>query len=420
MNFQQTTLPSGLRIATETLPGVETVSIAISVDAGARHETPTQNGISHVLEHMAFKGTPTRNAREIAEAFDDIGGALNAYTSQENTVYYAKILHRDVPVAMEMLGDILLNSTFEEQELAREQQVILQEIAMHADTPDDYVFDLFHAAVWPNQALGRSILGTEAHVAGFTRADLFGYLRAHYTPARMVVSAAGKIDHDAFVRLVTQHFNPPAAGPTPALEAAKFKGGDAREEKDLEQLHLALGFPGVTVHDADFHAAQVLATILGGGMSSRLFQEVREKRGLVYHVSAFSSSYADTGLIGVYAAASPDKTAEMMPVLCDEIRRLRDGGVTEAERARGIRQQVAGLLMARESTSSVAEWMGKHLLTYGVVHSAEELTARIEAVTAADIARVAERMLAGGLAMGAYGPLATLEGYEATVERLAG
>ncbi len=394
MNHNLTTLKNGLRIATEFLPGVETVSIAISVGVGARYESLAENGISHLLEHMAFKGTKTRNAREIAEAFDNIGGQLNAYTSMELTVYYAKVLAGDVPFATEMLADIMQNSIFDEDELAREKNVIIQEIGMHHDSPDDLIVDHFDITAFPDQPLGRSILGDAARVAAFSREDVMDYMSRHYVPSNMVISAAGKIDHAKFVSLVEQYFALTEHKTAPKSLIATYIGGEKRVSGDYEQLHVALGFPAVTIHDPRYYAMQLYAGILGGGMSSRLFQEVREKRGLAYSVYAMGSAYADIGMMNMYAATAPEKATELLATVQAEVTRMCDG-VSDAEFFRAKNQGKAELLMAREGSQTVAGWMGRHLLMYGEYKQIPQIFARIDAVTKEDIRDMAEFIASG-------------------------
>lgn len=413
LGYEETRLPNGLRVATEAMPGAHSIALAISVDVGSRFEQSRENGLSHFLEHMAFKGTATRNAREIAEAFDDVGASLNAFTSSEHTVYYARVLPKDLPLAVEVLADILQHSTFTEEELERERNVILQEIAMHHDAPEDLVFDLFHEAVYPNQPVGRSILGTPELIELFSSDSLRRYMSKHYCPARMVITAAGAVDHGELVALVGEHFDYTQAGEILVPEQAVYVGGDRRKTADYEQMHLVLGLPGLAYNDPDYYAAQLMATALGGGMSSRLFQEVREKRGLAYSVYAFLSSYKDGGIFGMYAAAGEKSAKEVAPVLCDELLRMADSGISSAELERARNQHTAGLLMLRESVSSVAEWMGRHLLCYGEYRDTAALCAGYEAVTREDITRVLRRMVvAGQLTCTALGPQKGLVRYD--------
>jgi predicted Zn-dependent peptidase len=416
--YQLTTLPNGLRVASEFLPGVESVAVTVSVGAGARYEDENDNGISHLLEHMAFKGTQTRSARDIAEAFDAIGGHLNAYTSMELTVYYAKVLKGDVRIAMDILGDILQHSVFTEEELTREKDVVVQEIAMHYDTPDDLIVDFFDETAFPHQPLGRSILSSEERVNAHTRDDLIRYMHTHYTPPRMVVSAAGNIRHDDFVAMAQEYFDMPKRDAGPACERAHYKGGDVRMKRDLEQLHLILGLPTVSMHHADYYALQLYAGILGGGMSSRLFQEVREKRGLAYSVYAMGSSYEDCGVLSVTAAASPEKAHELSGVLCEQLAGMAEH-ISDTELHRARNQQKAELLMAREAPQTVASWIGRHLLMFGEYRPASELTAKIEAVTKDDVLRLAASITQGKLTVAALGDVSGVLEYEALAKKIA-
>ncbi|WP_294645836.1 pitrilysin family protein, partial [uncultured Aureimonas sp.] len=316
MSVEITRLSNGLTIATETMPTLESAALGVWVKAGARDEAEGEHGIAHLLEHMAFKGTSRRSARQIAEEIEDVGGELNASTSVETTAYYARVMKDDVPLAVDILTDILLDSRFDEDELAREQHVILQEIGAAEDTPDDIVFDHFQSAAYADQILGRPILGTRESVSGFTPAEIRAYLKRHYSPDQMVVSAAGAVSHDDVVRRVEAAFGSSASSAegTHRREPAVYTGGDFREERDLADAQMVLGFPGRPYYQRDFYAAQVLSIILGGGMSSRLFQEIRETRGLCYAISAFHWSFSDTGIFGVHAATGEEEMAELAPV----------------------------------------------------------------------------------------------------------
>jgi len=417
--YQISTLPNGLRVATEQLPGMESATVAVTVDVGARFEREVEGGISHLLEHMAFKGTKRRTALQIAQEMDMVGGNMNAYTSLENTVYYVRVLKDDVALAVNMLADILQNSTFDEQELARERDVILQEIAMHFDTPDDLVFDYFSETAYPDQPLGRSILGKPERVSAFTRDDLAQYMGAHYRTPHMIVTAAGNVNHEAFLKLAGDHFSQLSSTKHEAPMQALYKGGDKRVKRKLEQLHLMLGFEGVSFLDPDYYAWQVLSTLLGGGMSSRLFQEVREKRGLAYTVQSFTSGYEDTGVLGIYAATAENKGPEMLPVVCDEVMKLQLGADGQ-ELKRAKNQIKASLLMTRESSSGIAEWIGRHVLCYGRYKPASEIVALIDAVNEDDILRVSKTLAANAnrMTLTALGPQKGLPKYDAVVKRL--
>ncbi|MFW5834770.1 MAG: M16 family metallopeptidase, partial [Pseudomonadota bacterium] len=349
-----TRLANGVRVVSQEMDRLATASVGIWVDVGARYEAPEINGVAHLLEHMAFKGTARRDARAIAEEIEAVGGHLNAYTSREHTAYYARVLADDVPLAVDLIADIVRHSTVDADELERERTVVLQEIGQVQDTPDDLVFDLFQERAFPDQPLGRSILGPAEIVARLGRDDLVGYLRAHYAPERLVLAAAGRVDHDRLVDLAERHLGDLAPQPTAAMLPGSYRGGADLRDDDLEQVHVVLGVPGVPFDDADFYAAQVLATALGGGMSSRLFQEVREKRGLAYNVFAFSGSYLDCGVVGMYAATSKKDASEVVTVLDQEARALL-ACPSEAEVARARAQLKASLLMSLESCASVSE-----------------------------------------------------------------
>lgn len=412
-----TTLKNGLRVLTDPMQTVESVSLGLWVDAGTRHEPAQVNGISHLLEHMAFKGTERRSARAIAEEMDNVGGHLNAYTARDHTAYYAKVLKEDSALALDILSDILQNSTMDAEELAREQAVVVQEINQSIDTPDDIIFDHFQSTAFPDQPLGRPVLGTEDLVRAMSRDTVKGYMSSHYAASRMVLSAAGAIDHDQLVDSAEAAFATLAASAEAQPEAARYVGGEYREERDIEQVNLVLGYGGVSYDDPDYYAISVLSTLLGGGMSSRLFQEIREKRGLVYSIYSFASSYSDGGLFGIYAGTGEDEVEELVPVLCDEVVKVC-GGVDGDEMRRARAQLKASILMSLESTSSRCEQLARQVLVYGRPITTQEVVDRIEAIDADAIARVARRLFAQVPTIAAIGPLAKLEDHQSMVARL--
>ncbi|SEH26205.1 M16 family metallopeptidase [Magnetospirillum fulvum] len=417
--IRETLLPSGLRVVTDPMDTVETVSLGVWVEAGTRHEPVSVNGVSHLLEHMAFKGTERRTALDIAEEMDAVGGHLNAYTARDHTAYYAKVLKEDAGLALDIIADILQHSTLDPEELAREQAVVVQEINQAIDTPDDIIFDHFQATAYPDQSLGRAVLGTEEVVRGMSREAVLGYMREHYSAPAMVLSASGRIDHDKLVAAAERAFSALPVPRTATTEAARYRGGDYREERDLEQVHVVVGFDGVTYEDPDYYTASVLSTLLGGGMSSRLFQEVREKRGLVYSIYTFASSYDDGGLFGVYAGTGEDEVAELIPVMCDEIVKV-GSGVRDIEVQRARAQLKASILMSLESTSSRCEQLARQVAVYGRPVTVAEVVERIEAVTPEDCARVARRLFSGVPTFAAIGPLARVESYDSIAARLKG
>ncbi len=362
------TLPNGLRVSADEMKDVETVSVGVFVNTGSRHEIPEINGISHFLEHMAFKGTKKRSAVQIAEEFEGIGGRINAYTSKERTVYYAKVLKKHAEFAVEFLADILQNSTFAKAELEKERGVILQEIAMTNDTPDDIVFDYFQEAAYPKQALGRSILGPVANIKKFGRQDFVNYIGKQYNYENMAVVAAGNIKESDLLKWTKKYFNKLGTNKIKPFEEAKYKGGVFKKEKKLEQVNLVMGFDGMSYLNRDYYTLQILAMILGSGMSSRLFQEVREKRGLAYSIYAFNYANHDSGLFGIYAGTTPDKANELIDATKGEIEKICKK-VTDKELARVRSQFEAGLLMSKESTSSRMQKLGNDIFCYGKIIS---------------------------------------------------
>ncbi len=403
-----TQLPNGFRVASEAFDGAETFAVALSVGVGARYETPREHGISHLLEHMAFKGTDTHNARELAEAFDLMGGNVNAYTGSEITVYYAKVLKEYAAEATRLLCSLVRHSVFDQAELERERGVILQELAMHHDTPDDRVFDQFQDVAFPTQGLGRSILGTEESISRHSRSDIQSYNDSHYLPKRMVLSAAGAVDHAMLDSIARDYFSDREDIPLTSAEPARYEGGVSLISKELEQVQLVLGYQALPLTHPDYYALQVFSTLLGGGMSSRLFQEIREKRGLVYSVSSFVSAYNDSGLLGVYAATGAEHMDELMPALADVLNHASEG-ISEQELLRAKNQLKASIVMARESIGSVAEWIGRHLLLHGRVKPASEILQQIDAITLADIKRMAHATVGSSrLSLTTLGPLDAL------------
>jgi len=411
MSVRVTTLESGLRVATDAMSTVETASVGAWIGTGTRDETADVNGISHVLEHMAFKGTERRDAQRIVEEIEAVGGHLNAYTAREHTAFYAKVLKDDAALAVDIIADILQHAVMDPDELAREQDVIVQEINQAHDTPDDIIFDHFQETAYPGQAIGRPVLGTAELVRAMDPDRLLRYMRAHYGARNMVFAAAGRIDHERIVDLAGDAFVDLPAPVNGTREQARYVGGRFREARDLEQVHLLLGLEGVAYEDPDFHAAGVFSTLLGGGMSSRLFQEVREKRGLAYSIYSYLSSYTDGGVLGVYAGTSRDDVAALAPLIMDEVAKVADGvGADEAARARA--QVKASVLMARESTSSRSEQLARQLMVYGRPLGVDEIVAKIDAVDEAAISGVARRFMASPPTVAGLGPAAGMEALE--------
>ena len=398
-----TRLPNGLTIVSEHMPRVETVSFGAYVAAGTRHEAAAENGVSHFLEHMAFKGTERRDAAAIAREIENVGGHLNAYTARESTAYYCKVLKEDMPLAVDIIGDILTHSAFAPEEIERERGVILQEIGQANDTPDDIIFDHFQNTAFPDQPMGRPTLGTEEIIRGMSRETLMAYMRRHYGPERMVIAAAGALEHERLVDLVQRHFaDLPQVAPLPA-DPSRYIGGEYREDDALEQVHIVLGFPSPSFTDPLHYPTLLLSNLLGGGMSSRLFQEIREKRGLVYSIYAFAHPFQDGGVLAIYAGTGEQEVKELVPVTLDELRTVqRDVTAEELDRAKA--QFRAGLLMSMESTGSRTEQLARQLQIFGRIQPVEEIRAKIAAVTIAEVQEAATQAFRAAPTLAALGP----------------
>ncbi len=420
MGVEVSRLSNGLTVATETLPSIESVALGAWVKSGARDEREDEHGMAHLLEHMAFKGTSGRSAFQIASEIENVGGEINAATSVETTSFYARVLSGDVPLAVDILADILQDSTFDPDELAREQHVILQEIGAAHDTPDDIVFDRFTETAFRHQTLGRSILGTPETVQSFSSRQLHEFMRRQYGADRMVLVAAGDIRHDDFVRQVEDRlgrFRPHAESTPP--QYAQYVGGDFRENRDLMDAQIVLGFEGRAYHVRDFYASQVLSMILGGGMSSRLFQEVREKRGLCYSVYAFHWGFSDTGIFGVHAATGQSSIAELVPVIAQELHKAGEE-IMQDELDRARAQYRAGLIMSAESPASRASQIARQLLLFGRPIPKEELMERLEALNVGRLTDLSARLFSTKPTLTAVGPVGTLAPYEAILDVLPG
>ncbi len=420
MTLNHHRLPNGFRIVTENMPGLSSASIGVWVTAGARHEDPYQNGIAHFLEHMAFKGTKRRSALQIAETIEDVGGYINAYTSREVTAYYARVLQSDVPLALDVIADILLNPTLEESEVEIERSVILQEIGQALDTPDDVIFDWLQEEAYPDHPMGRTILGPAERVSQFSRADLVDFIRQHYGPEQMILSAAGAVDHDEIVRQAEQLFGEMTPKTSCDFDAACFSGGERRQTKALEQAHFALAFESPGYRDDKIYTAQIYASALGGGMSSRLFQEIRENRGLCYSIFAQAGAYADTGMTTIYAGTSAEQLGQLAEITIDEMKRAADD-MSPVEVARARAQMKAGLLMGLESPSNRAERLARLVQIWDRVPPLEETVAMIDAVTTGDVREFAQDMAAAApAAMALYGPVEAAPSLAQLQERRAG
>ncbi len=411
MNVKISRISNGLIVATDPMMQLESAAVGVWVNAGARNETAPLNGISHMLEHMAFKGTKRRSARDIAEEMETVGGFLNAYTSREQTAFHARILKADMALALDILADILTEPTFEPAELERERQVVLQEIAQARDTPDDIIFDYLQTVSYPDQPMGWPILGEENTVSAFRRDDLFAYMGANYRAGGMALIASGAVEHEDMLRLAEEKFAGLKPGAPQEVLPAHYVGGETHVGGDFDQAHIAYAFPGVSNLDEDFFVAQVYVTALGGGMSSRLFQEAREKRGLCYAIYAFAHSSKDDGVVGVYTGTGEAEAAEIGAVVAGEMASLAETATVE-EVARAKAQLKSGFLMGLEKPSSRAEMIAGHLFTYGRVLSVEEMSEKLEAVDAAAVRRFGAKVMATvDPSVATVGPAGKLERY---------
>ncbi|MBO0734459.1 MAG: insulinase family protein [Methylocapsa sp.] len=406
MSVKTTTLPSGLRIVSDRMAHLETASIGVFVGAGSRHEHLSEHGLSHLLEHMAFKGTRRRSAREIAEDIEMAGGDLNAATSTEHTAYYAHVLAQDIPLALDILADVLIESTFEASELEREKGVILQEIRAVEDTPDDLVFEMLNSAAFPDQPIGRPILGTAERVSGFSGDAIRAYLATHYLAGTIVVSAAGAVEHNFLCNEAARVFSRlPSVCPEWDPAPAYYRGGDKRMKRRLEQVHIAVGFEGTPYSNPDFYALQIFANAAGGGMSSRLFQEVRETRGLAYSISAFHWGYSDTGLLGFYAATDPKNSGELMRVALDCFGKAALD-LSDAEIKRAKAQMKVSLLAALENPAARCDQMARQMIAFNRVLAREEIIAAIDRIDTSQIRAEGARALRSSPTVAAIGPVA--------------
>ena len=416
--IQTKTLKNGLRVITETVPDMHSVAVGLWVGVGTRDEDMRYNGVAHMTEHMLFKGTKRRGAQEIAEVIENVGGNMNAYTSREVTSYHIHLMKDDLPLALDVLADMYQNSILPEQEIERERAVIIQEIGMCNDTPDDLIFDNYYETAYPGQALGAPILGREKIISNMQRATIADYIERFYTPARTVISAAGNLDHDDFVTRVEDLFSAMPDDTQQVPAPAVYTGGDYRVAKSLEQSHFILGFTAPSRTDPDYYAAQALSTLLGGGMSSRLFQEVREKRGLVYSIFSFNSGYRDSGQFGIYAGTGPDKLEEVIPIICDEVLKVMEN-ISAQELQRAKAQLKSGMLMGRESMMTRADQQAKYMIYRNKALNLEELVRQVDSVTSQSVAAVAARIFSSPVTLAALGPLEKLEDYAKITARLA-
>ena len=389
--YQKTTLTNGLRIVSESIPYMSSISLGIFAGTGSRHETPAEQGVSHFIEHLMFKGTHRRSAKDIAEMVDDVGGQLNAATDRENTCYYIKVLPEHLSLGMDILSDMLLNSKFADVDVEKERQVVLEEISLYEDSPDELIHDLHMNSLWPGHALGRNILGTRETIAAMDRQAILDYRIRHYVPDNLVIAAAGNLTHEQLVEL-SQLYWADVSGksqmlvdPTPTFVAARLL-----QEKDIEQLHVCMGTPGVAHDSSQYYASHVLNTILGGGVSSRLFQSIREDRGLAYSVCSYPSSFRDTGLMTIYAGVSPENSREVIEITNAILADIRVNGVRPDEIKRAKEQLKAGLMFSMESSASRMSRVGRAEISSREYLSPEKLAAKVDAVSLEQLFELAQ------------------------------
>lgn len=398
--YDRTDLDSGIRILTERMPEVRSVTLGAWVGAGSRDEPPEMSGATHFLEHLLFKGTNARTARDIAESFDAVGGDVNAFTAKEFTCFYARTLDANLPMSIDIIADMLQNSLLRDEDVTAERQVVLEEIAMHEDAPDDIVHDIFHETIWGDHPLGRRVQGRSETIAAMPRDDVHAYWRLHYKPGNLVIAAAGSLDHAAVVEWVQKAFRDAPAGPQrpprSGEEAPPLHTRASISERPIEQTHLVFGTAGMPRNDPRRWAFGVLNVVIGGGMSSRLFQEIRERRGLAYSVYSNHSSFAEAGLFTVYAATGPERVREVLTLVRAELEAVLEDGITPEELERGKGHLKGSLVLGLEDTGGRMSRLGKGELCHGEILSPDEVIARIEAVTLDDVRRVA------GETLGAY------------------
>lgn len=406
-----TRLANGLTVATERMPEIATATLGVWVGTGSRHEMAHEHGLSHLIEHMAFKGTARRSARQIAEDIENVGGDINAATSVEYTSYTARVLGENVDVALDVLGDILIHSAFDPAELAREKGVILQEYAAVEDTPDDLIYDAFMETAFPGQPIGRPILGTPDTIKSFSADTIRAFLAREYAPGKMVLAAAGDVDHGRIVEMAERCFGAmPTAAPREP-EPSHYEGGERRIPRKLEQANIVLGLPGLSFKDKNYYATHLFAHILGGGLTSRLWHEVRENRGLAYSIDAFHWPFSDCGLFGIGAGTAGADVAELMNVTLECTRKATDD-ISEIEMTRAKAQMKVALLTALETPGGRIERVARQLLSWGRIVSSNEIVRKVDALSVEQVREAGRRLMQGAPTLAAIGPIKGLPSLE--------
>jgi predicted Zn-dependent peptidase len=405
--YRKDTLTNGIRVVSETLPKSRSISIGVWVKVGSRHEPEEIGGVSHFIEHLFFKGTKTRTAKDIAIEMDSIGGEMNAFTSQETTTYYAKVVDEHLPVAIDILSDILLHSKFDPLEMEKERKVILEEIKGVEDTPDDYIHELFNNTVWAGNSLGRPILGTRDTIKALKHKDIVSYIDKYYSPKEIVISVAGNFEHARLIELLNASFGKLARGGVDKKEVTPtFNQAIAVKKKQLEQVQICLGCKGMQYTHDDRFVISALNTVLGNSMSSRLFQEIREQNALAYSIFSYVTSYRDTGLLTVYAGADPANALEVVRLVTKEFRKIKDEGITHAEETR-VKNQIKGsLVLSLESSTSHMSRLARQEIYFGKYLSMDDIIKGVEKVTAEQVQRVARQLFdQENISLAILGPL---------------
>lgn len=416
--YRKDTLSNGIRVVSETLPKSRSVSIGVWVKVGSRHEPHEVGGISHFIEHLFFKGTKKRTAKEIAIEMDSLGGEMNAFTTQETTTYYAKVVDEHLPTAIDLLSDIFLGSKFDPADIDKERKVILEEIKGVEDTPDDYIHELFVGSVWPENSLGRPILGTKETIAGIKHQQIINYLDHYYAPKEIVISVAGNFEHGKLIELLERSFGKfSRTGMHKETATPVFSPGVRVKKKQLEQVQLCIGCKGLHYTHEDRYVISALNTVLGNSMSSRLFQEVREQNALAYSIYSYVTAYRDTGLLTVYAGTDPSSALEAIRLIVKEISKIRDEGISHAEETR-VKNQIKGnLILSLESSNSHMTRLARQEIYYGKYLSIDDIVKGVEKVTRDEINQLAQKLFKkGNLSLAILGPLAKADVPDSVLE----
>jgi len=416
--YRRDTLSNGIRVVSETLPKSRSISIGVWVKVGSRHEPQEIGGISHFIEHLFFKGTEKRTAKEIAIEMDSIGGEMNAFTSQETTTFYAKVVDEHLPVVIDILSDILLGSRFDPVEMEKERKVILEEIKGVEDTPDDYIHELFTNTVWPDNSLGRPILGTKETIKALTHKDIIAYIEDYYSPKEIVISVAGNFEHARLIDLLNASFGRLSRAGVPKKETVpEFTRAVAVKKKQLEQAQICIGCKGINYMHEDRFVISALNTVLGNSMSSRLFQEVREQHGLAYSIYSYVTSYRDSGLLTVYAGAGPSNALEVIRLVTKEFKKIKSEGITASEETR-VRNQIKGsLVLSLESSNSHMSRLARQEIYFGKYMSMDDIIKNVEKVTAEQVQRLAQQVFSRDtISLAILGPLSRADVPDAVLE----